>query len=294
MLESMFHDYTAFLDASNYSDATRSSYEWCLKCLDAWVDEHSLDPASLYPSDFKRFLDCHEWGNNMRRLVSNATKSFVRWRYGSSHPVLAFKAPRDDAPPQRTLSAEQVDCLLPTFDTTKPIGWRNLSIISLILETGLRETEVCNLLLENLDLAGQGVHALTKGSKWRHCVFSAITASYLDIWLDARRRYVRIGVKTLFVSVSGLTQGHPLTPGGLRAIFRRMAHKAGLPALSPHDLRRTMACLYSQAGLPDRTIMLLGGWKSIGTFIRYTRTLQPRVEDVERFSPVVKSMELET
>lgn len=47
-----------------------------------------------------------------------------------------------------------------------------------------------------------------------------------------------------------------------------------------------MAVLYTEAGLPTRTLQELGGWSDIRLVERYTRKLSVRAQTVERHSPV--------
>lgn len=288
MLKTVLEDIKCFLETSTYTIQTRASYGYVLRRFTAWLcvagrqDIELIDPPTV-----GRFLEAQGWGSNLRRLAITALKAFVKWRYGPEHPALALRLPRDDSPPQRTLEAGDVEDLLISFDTTTPLGWRNLCIVGLALETGIRSSEICGLLLDHLDLRHQHFYSRAKGDTWREGVFSHYMAACLDTWITARKSIARPGVRQVFVGVSGIKPGTPLTPGGLRAIFRGIARNAGLPALSPHDLRRTMACMYTESGAPTCTVQLLGGWKTINMVVRYTRAMRPMTRDVERYSPVL-------
>lgn len=144
-------------------------------------------------------------------------------------------------------------------------------MLALMVETGIRESEVCRLELDHINLEGQHFDVLAKGRKWREGVFSKITAVYLDIWIAARKSYAAPGCPCLFVSVNGKTKGKGMTPGGLRANFRKFGDRANIGKLSPHDLRRTMATLLIQNSAPTRLVQILGGWADIRMVERYTR-----------------------
>jgi len=273
-----------FLDQSDYARSTCGSYGYVLKRLSDWLDSHQLDVAGLDPTTFRQFLRDQEWGNNLQRLASNATRAFFRWHFGDQHPLLAYAPPKDNSGPQRTFDLDQVFEILLTFDTSRPTGWRNLAIVVLIFETGLRSSEICALRLRYLDLKRRTVAVIAKGGQWRQAVFSQYVASCLDTWLQARSQIACPGVDTVFISVRGRQPGRPLTPAGLRAIFQRIGKRADLPGFSPHDLRRTMAVCYHEAGASTRAIQLLGGWATIGMVVRYTRALSATVKDVDRYS----------
>ena len=54
-----------------------------------------------------------------------------------------------------------------------------------------------------------------------------------------------------------------------RGAWENACEKAGLPKRIPHDFRRTAARNFSHAGVPERTIMALCGWKTRSVFDRY-------------------------
>jgi site-specific recombinase XerD len=286
----MLEDVDEFLDCNDFSQATNNTYAYHLKRFADWIGDCGLIVECLTGQLLKTYLNSQKWKPNTQRAAGNAAKTFLRWKYGKDHPALRLKLPRDDAAPGRSLEQSQLDRLLASFDTTKAAGWRDLSIIALISETGLREAEICMLELGHLNLEGHRLNAYVKGRKWRPCVFSDITACYLDIWIGARGKYAVSKCPYVFVSVNGKTKGRHLTPGGMRANFRKMGIKSEIGKLSPHDLRRTMATLLIENGAPTRLVQILGGWEDIRMVERYTRNL--KAESIEEFSPVVKSMRL--
>jgi integrase len=81
-----------------------------------------------------------------------------------------------------------------------------------------------------------------------------------------------------------------MTPGGLRANFRKYGIRSEIGALSPHDLRRTMATLLVDAGAPTRLVQELGAWSDVRMVERYTRNL--KADQIEKYSPLVRSMKL--
>ena len=138
---------------------------------------------------------------------------------------------------------------------------------------------MCNLDLRYLDLQERRLSVVVKGGQWQAGVFSEWTGRYLAAWLD-----VRAGLRTcgysFFVSIRGKTPGHQLTRGGMNKVVGEWADRAGLAALSPHDLLRSFASVSTKAGAPTRLLQVAGRWADIEMVERYTQDL-----DAEDFSP---------
>ena len=85
---------------------------------------------------------------------------------------------------------------------------RNLAIVWLMLESGLRRFEVCALDVADMDLKGRTASVRHgKGNRARVVVFGDSSAQALQRWLRKRGK----DAGPLFVSV----RGERLTPGGL-------------------------------------------------------------------------------
>lgn len=280
----------AFLLESGYADSTRESYRYALTRLSDWLEEHTLTVDELTVEAYDLFLNGHNWSNNMRRLYASAIRKFLQWLQGNrEHPIFEIKLPKDDSLPGRSLDAQALRDLLASFDTSTPLGWRDLAMAALLAETGLRASEICRLELSRLDMRNQRFTVLAKRQKPREGIFSEDTARFLEIWLGERKKIALRGTKTVFVSIGGKRPGTSMTKDGLRSLYRKFGEKAGLGQLSPHDMRRTMAMLLTEADAPSRLVQKLGGWDDIRMVERYTRQLKP--QQIDRYSPVKTALE---
>jgi site-specific recombinase XerD len=280
----------AFLAASGYADSTRESYSYALTRLFDWLNDQGLTIDDLTVDAYDRFLNGHNWSNNMRRLYASAIRKFIQWLRGNrEHPIFEIKLPKDDSLPGRALDAQALRDLLASFDTSTPLGWRDLAMAALLAETGLRASEICRLEMARLDMRNRRFTVLAKRQKPREGIFSEDTARFLEIWLGERKKVALRGTKTVFVSIGGKRPGTSMTSDGLRTLYRKFGEQAGIGRLSPHDMRRTMAMLLTEADAPSRLVQKLGGWDDIRMVERYTRTLKP--QQIDRYSPVKTALE---
>jgi len=266
-----------FFTAHSWSPETQKGYR---RMLTMFLED-VRDPQAMQAVDFKAWLEGHEtWGENTRWLAYVAVRNYLRWRYGRQHPALRYRfRRREQGKPQRTLTYEQITRLVESLDTTTVKGRRDLALVLFMLDTGVRASEVCRLERQYLDLQERRFAVLGKGGRWREGVFGQQAAQALEQWLA-----VSPPSKAVFVSIGGKTPGRPLTPSGLKIIFRKLGKQAGIGLISPHDFRRTFATLAIRAGAPTRLVQVAGGWRSLEMVERYSRALVP--QDFQQFFPV--------
>jgi site-specific recombinase XerD len=147
--------------------------------------------------------------------------------------------------------------LLAAPDLTTPIGRRDHALILLVLQTGLRLSELISLRKEDLSLqTGAHVRVVGKGRKERSTPLEKRTITVLRAWLQ-EPWLCKTG--HLFTT----TRGSKLSPDGIQYIIGKhaiVARKA-CPSLAkkqvtPHVLRHTAAMELLQAGV-DRTVIAL-------------------------------------
>jgi len=137
----------------DFTDATRLSYRFGLSRFSHWIEQTNIDPAKLNHQGFRSFLFGQTtWNHNSRYSVYCAIRSYLRWEYGDEHTALSYKLKRGQTPPQRCLDRNQLTELIKSIDASTPYGVRNLAMICLMTDTGLRAIEICRLYVKHTNI----------------------------------------------------------------------------------------------------------------------------------------------
>ena len=189
--------------------------------------------------------------------------------YGRPNRVIArglrLKQPRRVIQP---LSAEQVAAFRASFRS-----FRDLAVVGLMLLDGLRSCEILTLQLEDVKLADAQLHVLGKGRKQRILPLPAEIAEVLQSYLRLERPLTNS--PWLFVSLKGRHRGQPMTPAGLRSLFRHHRLCSDVPAANPHRFRHTFGADMVRSGISLPALQFLMGHSQIHTTLLYVQ-LAPR------------------
>lgn len=152
---------------------------------------------------------------------------------------------------------------------------RNFAIISFILFTGVRVSELVSLKLENIDLGAGIARIKGKGDKERIIPITKELSEVLEDYLKTRK----IESEYLFASKSGTK----LSPLSIQLIVRNISEKCGFKRrITPHKLRHTFATLALEAGVSPITISELLGHSSLNTTMKYTHVTNKLTEEAVR------------
>ena len=142
-------------------------------------------------------------------------------------------------------------------------------IITMMLDTGLRCSEICNLDLDDVDL--EDLSALViggKGEKDRTVLFTNATSDALDAWRPIRNARLKNctrekDLRSLFFS----SRSRRLNPRSVQKLLDRIADASDIPRtrLSPHVLRHSFATGLLERGADLVTIQRLLGHANIST-----------------------------
>lgn len=180
------------------------------------------------------------------------------WRARSG---LRLRQPRRVIVP---LSSEEVGQFWRGFRTC-----RDLSLIALMLFDGLRSQETLALRLADLQLSEAQIRVHGKGSKDRILPLPAETLSVLEHYLRWERPLTNS--LALFVSLKGRRRGCPMTPAGLRSLFRYHRRRSRVPLAHPHRFRHTFGTDMVRAGVSLPALMHLMGHAHIQTTMLYVQ-----------------------
>ena len=160
------------------------------------------------------------------------------------------------------LSAEEVAKFWRSFRT-----YRDLALVGLMLLDGLRSCEVLALELEDLQLADGQMRVHGKGNKKRLLPLSPDLLEVLGHYLRLERPLTH--APALFVCLKGRSCGQPMSPAGLRSLFRHHRMRSRVPHAHPHRLRHTCGSDMVRAGMSLPALQQLMGHSQIQTTMLY-------------------------
>ena len=221
-------------------------------------------------------------GTHVARLM--AVKIFFRFlvREGflMANPTAQLELPRRKTPLPEVLSEFEVVRLLEFPDTMTLSGIRDRALLELLYGTALRNSEVCSLTLDQVDLERHQVRLQKgKGNKGRVVPLGEESQAWLERYLDqVRPQWLRSpGLTAVFLDRCG---HKALSSNGLAQIVRGLARAAQLgKAVSPHVLRHSCATHMLKRGASLRHIQQLLGHSSLTSTEHYTRV---EISDLRR------------
>jgi len=180
------------------------------------------------------------------------------------NPMAGLSPPALEVKPVPVLTDEELAALLATCRKRTYRNRRDEAIIRVLLDTGVRVSELCGMTVESIDLDnGMGL-VRGKGGKIRPVYFSTRTIAALDRYLRARAQHRQAHHEALFLSERG-----PLSADGARELIRVRGVAAGVEGLHPHRFRHTFAHDFLMAGGQERDLKRLAGWTSDVMLERY-------------------------
>ena len=268
----------------SYRDTYRLLLVYCKIHRDISVDRISL--AILTDTLVLGFLDwlqeerrCSVATRNQRLAAIHALFRYVQLEepvfLESCQKVLAIPFKKQQKPAVRHLTPDALRLILEQPDRNTLDGRRDLSILSVLYDTGARVQESVDLRVRDIRLDEPPIVSLTgKGRKTRHVPLMHNTAALLTHYIRENGLDRAASPDTsLFVN----RQGGRFTRAGIAYILRKYAERARnaspiIPnAITPHVLRHTKAMHLYQAGVALVYIRDLLGHVDISTTDIYAR-----------------------
>ena len=146
---------------------------------------------------------------------------------------------------------------------------RDIAVVGLMLLNGLRSCEVLSLELADLLLSEALLRVHGKGAKVRLMPLPPETIRLLDCYLKTERPLPNAA--RVFVSLKGKARGKPMTPAGLRSLFRHHRAVTGIGKANPHRFRHTFGSDMIRAGVSLPALQRLMGHANIETTMLYVQ-----------------------
>ena len=253
------------LEEKGRSPSTILAYRADLEQLiDFLQGKNKVLTGDARPTDIESFRDSLLAQKYTPKSVSrklNAVKTFFRWLV--SEKLVTSDSSIDVAHPK-------IEASVPKF--LSPIEYRSLrdvvrgddrigAIVEIVLQVGLRISEVAGLKIANINKDKVKIEA--------YATQPERTIPFNKPATDALGRYLKLRPKTDSPYVFVSKNGNPLAVRNIRAAIDRYMQKAEVPGYSVNDLRTTFLVENLKAGVDLILLSQVMGHKRLSTTERY-------------------------
>jgi integrase/recombinase XerD len=264
-LKSLLPKFIKNLEEKKRSPSTILAYRSDLEQLvDFLIEKRKVVSDQVTSSDIEAFRDSLLAKKYTPKSVSrklNAIKTFFRWliegKYATFDPSSSVSHPRIELSNPKFLSPLEYRALRDVVRADTRVA----AIIELILQTGLRISEVSNLKLEDIK-ANQLKVAAYATQPERTIPLNKPAKDALDLYLSSRPK---TNSPYIFISKNG----KPLAIRNVRAAIDRYFQKAEISGYSVNDLRTTFVIENLKAGVDLVFLSKVAGHKRLSTTERY-------------------------
>ena len=266
------------------ADLTLRAYRQDLRQFSRWLAERggSLDQADS--ASIQQFLGTRfERGASARsnaRLLSTLKQYYrhlVRVGARQDNPTALVSAPKIHRSLPQSLSETEVEKLLAAPDIDSPYGLRDRCMLELMYGSGLRDSELVGLRLDQINANLGLVRLVGKGNKERVVPVGEEALHWLERYLGQARPELQ-RAKTIDDALFLSSRGTAITRQAFWQNIKRHLLNAGVKTLfSPHSLRHAFATHLLNHGADLRSVQMLLGHSSLSTTQIYTHVAQARL-----------------
>ena len=271
------------------SPNTCNSYRDAFKLLLLYFQEEKGVPANSIElrmlnrnlaSDFLDWLEVQRkvsvTTRNQRLAAMKAFAHYVQYRnpeyLENCTDIIAMRPKKHEKPVIPFLTEEELKALLAQPDPSTRHGLRDLTLLSLLYDSGARVQEITDLKLKDIRLTNPAMVTLTgKGRKARQVPLMKETCKLLDAYI----RNFNLNSDPLTSPLFFNQKGQALSRYGITYILKKYVSQAELDSdtrkISPHVLRHTKAMHLLRAGVNMIYIRDFLGHVDISTTEVYAR-----------------------
>jgi len=296
----IFPAFERYLYDRDVSTLTLQGYLADTRVFITWFEKHNREDFALEnvtPSDVREYRQHLQNGLGLKASTVNrklaSLSSLMNWGIESgrisSNPAAKMKYVKKVVQSPKWLDKQEQYALQRTMEKDVqlaqlryPKRWltrkRDVSIVTFMLNTGLRLSETISLKLDDLEMSerkGQVLVRQGKGNKERVVPLNADAREALNEWLKIRPP---TNCSRLWLSIeSGTDEG--LTGRAVQRVLKRYGEDAGIEKLTPHVLRHSFAKNLTNKGVGIEKVAQLLGHENLNTTQIY---IKPDFKDLEK------------
>lgn len=291
---------------SRLSKNTQRNYDYVLRRLCSCLGDTAIEDVT--PADIRKHLEEIEHSRRLSKrslsdtwIVLSSLWTWAAKELGVPHVVRAVPRPRYDQQPIIPLTLEEVQALVVAAEwgapwvtrrgkparSKRPTAKRDKAIILVLLDTGLRASELCDLQIKDYEPdSGQLYVRHGKGDKRRVVYLGQRARLYLWRYM-ADRKDCRPG-DPLFASRTNTR----LDRTNLRHMLNTVARQAKVSNVHPHRFRHTFAITFLRNGGNTFALQKLLGHSELSTVLKYVRLAETDIRQAQAAASVVDNWRL--
>ena len=259
--ERILKRYIACLRIDGKSEKTVRQYAYTLKMFLAFVQK-PLTEIGAY--DIRYYLACEKDRGLSNSTIDNRRSNISALFTWMVQEELIPKSPCETIKPIKTPDVKRYPFTETDIDAMRSVckAKRDRAILELLLSSGVRVSELCDLDITDLDFQKLSVRVRHgKGDKERITYMTEVAAKYVKAYLKERKDEDA----ALFLG----KKRNRLTDDGVRQMLTRVEKRSGVGNVHPHRFRRTFASGLAKRGMDIQEIKELLGHSKLDTTMRY-------------------------
>ncbi len=309
-------DFLTYHEVRNTSFNTMNGYRRVLNRFADWL----ISSHNLHDTDELQLVHLREWVSYLQKIIGKHGKPlkdtsvshygldvlvFCHWLENEDiiekRITARFKLPKVEQEFIPTFTPEDVEKMLEACESRehyrptvhKAMTARNRAILSVLIDTGIRRSELINLRLCDVDRDLRVLLVHRKGNKWQQVPISRDGFKSLHEYLTKHRAILAgLGGHTVAFKEDAVflsEHGTPLKFSGINQLFRAIKHRTGIDdkKISPHNCRRYMATSQLAMGRSPLDVQRQMGHTTLQMTNRYASlSVEQLQKSHEEYSPL--------
>lgn len=255
-----------------YSDNTVKTYGYALKQFKDFIKKDFL---KVNKQDILSYLSFEQVNNKEAKSVAHSLtviRNFYKYLeiegIIKNNPTNNIDMPKIKKTLPNVLTEEQIIDIL-DIPLKDKYSYRNKAMLELVYSAGLRESELINLKVYDVNINNATVKVFGKGSKERVIPLGDYALEAVNIYLNDYRPQLMCRKETDYLFLS--SRGDKMSRQAFFKIVKQIAISKGITTnFSPHTLRHSFATHMLENGADLRSIQELLGHSNIKTTEIYT------------------------